>query len=359
MKNVEKIASVEMPVDEKLEIKKMRFTPDGEDSGKRISIVTGVHGDELEGQYVCWEVSRRIQEHPECLIGTVDIYPAMNPLGIDSITRGIPAFDLDMNRLFPGSRDGAMTEYIAAEIINDLMGSDLCMDIHASNIYLTELPQIRINELHEKELVPLAKAANVDFIWVHGASTVLESTLAYSLNSRGVPTLVVEMGVGMRITRSIGDQLTDGIFRLMRTLGIWTGKVAQVREPVISSDPDEVMFLNAAHSGIFVQEASHNTWLKKGESVGKVVDPLKGTVLEEVVSPEDGLLFTIREYPVVDEGSLMARILRIKKENGLKNVEEMEQIQKLEDGNLESDSQDLAAGAEYKLDGKSAERQGD
>lgn len=55
----------------------------------------------------------------------------------------------------------------------------------------------------------------------------------------------------------------------------------------------------------------------------------------------------------------MARILRIKKENGLKNVEEMEQIQKLEDGNLESNSQDLAAGAEYKLDGKSAERQGD
>lgn len=35
-------------------------------------------------------------------------------------------------------------------------------------------------------------------------------------------------------------------------------------------------------------------------------------MLEDVVSPEDGLLFTIREYPVVDEGSLMARILRTK-----------------------------------------------
>lgn len=150
MKKLENVTSVEMPVDEKLEIKKMRFTPDGNDSGKRISIVTGIHGDELEGQYVCYEVSKRIQEHPELLTGTVDIYPAMNPLGIDSITRGIPAFDLDMNRLFPGSGDGSMTEYIAAEIIRDLMGSDLCLDIHASNIYLTEVPQIRINELHEK-----------------------------------------------------------------------------------------------------------------------------------------------------------------------------------------------------------------
>lgn len=71
-----------------------------------------------------------------------------------------------------------------------------------------------------------------------------------------------------------------------------------------------MLFLNAGHSGIFIQEAKHNTWLKKGESVGKVVNPLDGTVLEDVVSPEDGLLFTIREYPVVDEGSLMARILR-------------------------------------------------
>ena len=310
MKKLEIITSVDMPVDEKLEIKKTRFTSDGRDCGKRISIVTGIHGDELEGQYVCWQVARKIQEHPELLTGTVDLYPAMNPLGIDSITRGIPAFDLDMNRLFPGSRDGAMTEYMAAETIKDLLGSDLCLDIHASNIYLTELPQIRINELHEKELVPIAEKANVDFIWVHGASTVLESTLAYSLNRSGVPTLVVEMGVGMRITRSIGDQLTEGIFNLMREMDIWQGEKTEVREPIVSADPEEVLFLNAGHSGIFIQEAKHNTWLKKGESVGKVVNPLDGTVLEDVVSPEDGLLFTIREYPVVDEGSLMARILR-------------------------------------------------
>lgn len=309
---VETIASAAMPVDEKLEIKKSRFSPMGRNSGKRISIVTGIHGDELEGQYVCYELARRIREHPECLTGIVDIYPAMNPLGIDSITRGIPAFDLDMNRIFPGTRDGAMTEYLAAEIIKELMGSDLCIDIHASNIYLTEVPQIRINEMHEKELVPLAKESNVDFVWVHGASTVLESTLAYSLNSRSVPTLVVEMGVGMRITRSIGDQLVDGIFNLMKTMDIWSGETPPVREPIISSDPDEVLFLNASRSGIFIQDARHNTYLKKGESVGKVVDPLNGAVLEDVVSPEDGLLFTIREYPVVDEGSLMARILKMK-----------------------------------------------
>ncbi len=313
---IQDVAKVSLPVDETLRIRKNRIAPKGGSSGKRISVVTGIHGDELEGQYVCYEIIRRINEHPECLKGTVDIYPALNPLGIDSVMRGIPAFDLDMNRIFPGRGDGDMNEYVAAEIIRDLEGSDLCLDIHASNIYLTEIPQIRINELHEKQLVPLAKLSNVDFIWVHGASTVLESTLAYSLNSRDVPTLVVEMGVGMRITKEYGDQLTDGIFRLMQELGIWEGEKIPVRTPVISRNPEEVTFLNAPVSGIFIKELSHGTQLVPGMRIGKIVNPLSGELLGEVTSPVEGWLFTVREYPVVDQGSLVARILTQTTEDG-------------------------------------------
>lgn len=320
----ETVVKVGFPVDEEFRICKNRIQPGagaseepqasgitegGGSAGKRISIVTGIHGDELEGQYVCFEIARRIREHPECLKGTVDIYPALNPLGIDSVTRGIPAFDLDMNRIFPGRMDGDMNEYVASEIIRDLEGSDLCLDIHASNIYLTEIPQIRINEQHQERLLPYAKLSNVDFIWVHGASTVLESTLAYSLNSRNVPTLVVEMGVGMRITMEYGDQLTDGIFRLMQELGIWEGPEIPVRTPVISQNPEEVTFLNAPVSGIFIKELSHGTMVKKGTEIGRVVNPLTGDVLCSVTSPVDGWLFTVREYPVVDQGSLIARIL--------------------------------------------------
>lgn len=305
---IETIAKVELPVDETLYIRKNRIKPLEEDFGKRISIVTGIHGDELEGQYVAFALQERIQQNIEYLKGTVDVYPGMNPLGIDSITRGIPAFDLDMNRLFPGNEEGDMTEYLASKIVKDLEGSDVCIDIHASNIYLEEIPQIRINELHAMELVPLAKKLNVDYIWVHAASTVLESTLAFTMNSRNVPTLVVEMGVGMRITRKYCEQLVDGIFYLMHEMGMWTGEVAPVREPIVSQD-GKVCFLNANVSGIFVSETEHWMDLKKGDLIGRIIDPLEGKVLDEIVSPVDGILFTLREYPVVDEGSLIARIL--------------------------------------------------
>lgn len=308
---IKTVASVGLPVDEVLSIKKRRIVPAKKTKDmKRISIVTGIHGDELEGQYVCFEVARRIEENIDKLNGIVDIYPAMNPLGIDSITRGIPAFDLDMNRLFPGNIDGNMTEYLAAEIMKDVSGSDLVVDIHASNIYLTEIPQIRINELHEDVLVPFAKASNVDFVWVHGASTVLESTFAYSLNSTGTPCLVVEMGVGMRITKEYGDQLTDGIFSLMKKLGIWSGRVKSPRKPIISSDPYDVSYLNASVGGLFIPKVHHWEKLKKGELIGQIIDPLSGKVLDNILSPVEGILFTIREYPIVDEGSLVGRLLR-------------------------------------------------
>ena len=205
---IETVASVGLPIDEKLMIQKNRMIPSRGLSGneKRISVVTGTHGDELEGQYVCYELQRRIKENIECLTGIVDVYPAINPLGIDSITRGIPGFDLDMNRIFPGLENGSMPEYIASKIIDDLSGSAAVVDIHASNIFLEEIPQVRINELSRDTLVQLAKHLNVDYIWVHSSATVLESTLAYSLNVIGTPTLVVEMGVGMRITKKYGDQ---------------------------------------------------------------------------------------------------------------------------------------------------------
>ncbi len=310
---IKDVVDISLPVDETFRIRKNRI--ENGSRTKRFSLVTGIHGDELEGQYVAFRINQILRENIDCVDGIVDIYPGMNPLGVDSVTRGIPAFDLDMNRIFPGRSDGDMNEYVASRLIDDIAGSDLVIDIHASNIFLTEIPQIRINEISAEHLVPLARKANVDLIWVHGAATVLESTLAYALNDRNTPTLVAEVGVGMRITKEYGDQLTAGILSLLKELGIYSGECPEVREPVISSDPDDVIFLNAPSSGIFIQTAHHGAILEKGEEVGIIVNPLTGDVLSRMVSPERGWLFTIREYPVTDQGSLIARILKKLPEN--------------------------------------------
>ncbi len=301
------IVSVGLPVDERLIIQKNIIT--GNKKGdKRICVVTGTHGDELEGQYVCFELNRLLQSNLQYLKGSVEIYPALNPLGIDSVTRGIPTFDLDMNRIFPGEEGGHQIEHIAHQITEDLKGANMVIDIHASNIFLREVPQVRISVEMAEKLVPFAQMLNIDFIWVHDATTVLQSTLSHSLNIQQTPTLVVEMGIGMRITREYGDRLIEGILNMMRQMDMWDGPVIdEVSKPEISTN-GEVCFLNADASGIILPNVSHSVNVKKGDLLCTIIDPLEGKVLQEIHSPVDGTVFTLRTYPVVYEGSLIARI---------------------------------------------------
>lgn len=302
------VTSLGLSVHEALELYKNHLEPlTGNDRGKRLCVITGIHGDELEGQYVVYLLNRRLQEHPEFLRGTVDIYPAMNPMGINTIQRGVPLFDLDMNRIFPGAADGPAAEYYAHEAIEDMRGADIAIDIHASNIFLRELPQVRISAETADRLVPLARELNVDFVWIHAAATVLQSTLAHSLNSIGTNCLVVEMGVGMRLTRAYAEQLTEGILNLMHSQGMWDGPVNPPRKPLVSRD--EVAFINADAAGIFVPAVTHNGRVETGDILGVIADPLTGHDKQIVTAPAAGLLFTLREYPVVYPGSLLARIL--------------------------------------------------
>ena len=304
---IETIATAALAVNENLHIQKRRIQ-NGK-SKKRLSLVTGTHGDELEGQYLAYIVGSYLDDHIDRLDGIVDIYPALNPMGIDSITRGVPMFDLDMNRVFPGSKDGTMIEMICSMIVDDIVGSDVCIDVHSSNIFLQEIPQIRMSVPTAPVLLPYAKMMNVDFIWVHDAATVLESTLAHTLNTRGTKTLVVEMGVGMRITKEYCKQLFDGIFNLLKELGMWSGETAPVREPIVS-EGREVGFVNSDAAGIFVPCVSFGETVEKGNHIGDVVDPLSSKIVEKVDAVCDGMIFTLREYPVVYGGSLLARILQ-------------------------------------------------
>lgn len=308
---IKTIVSTALPINERFAIRK-NIIKNGK-GNRRVCIVTGTHGDELEGQMVCYLVAKYLNEHIDLLDGTVEIYPALNPLGIDTIQRGIPNFDLDMNRIFPGNPNGTMAEQAAHLIVEDLKGADLVFDIHSSNLYLRETPQVRINVLNEKELVPLAQCLNIDFVWVHDAATVLESTLAHSLNSTGTKCLVAELGVGQRINHKMCNRLTLGIFNLMKDLGMWKGEIQQslISNPIVCKG-DNVEFLNAATSGIFITELKCGVVVAEGEEIGQIVEPMTGTVLSRVISPVEGYMFTIRAYPIVYEGSLMARIFRIR-----------------------------------------------
>lgn len=148
----------------------------------------------------------------------------------------------------------------------------------------------------------------MDMIWVHPSTMVNEGSLVYALNEIGVPAIVTESGTAFRIKYNYCEQVIDGIFCLLKELGIWQGEVVEPREAVVVQDED-IIYLNCETSGLFVTHKHLYQKVKKGDVIGIITKPIFGSVEEEIVAPEDGILITLREHPGVSEGTLVARIL--------------------------------------------------
>src|SRR5215831_14261839 len=101
------IVSLRLPYRDELTVRRTSFRGG---KGPRAAVVSGIHGDELEGLYVCHRLAAWLEElsktNPDALLGTVELYPGLNPLGLETLQRLMPVFDTDLNRNFPGHPEG-------------------------------------------------------------------------------------------------------------------------------------------------------------------------------------------------------------------------------------------------------------
>lgn len=167
-------------------------------------------------------------------------------MGLEAQVRDVPVFDIDMNTLFPGSTEGTVGEYTAALVLQDIKGSDICVDLHSSSVYLKELPQVRVNSDIADDILPYAARMNTDVVWVHPSSTVMEGSLAYSLNEIGVKSMVVESGVALMIDYDYADQIVEGLFSLMEYMGIWDG-CRDLLQQLLLTYSVYIMWVSIAH----------------------------------------------------------------------------------------------------------------
>ena len=309
------IVSFNSPLGGSIDITKHTFSPADSRPAIRISFVAGLHGDELEGVYICSRIIdylRTLQEtQPSAFRGEVNVYPAVNPSAINSGTRLWPYFSSDMNRTLGKTKSNNIPDQASRALIKDLMsGSDLVVDIHSSNLHLREMPQIRIIKDFADKLTPLAELCRVNLIWVHPMADLFESTLGYNLNHQKLPTLVVESGICLRINQKNCDQILTGFINLLQKTG--TLDLDNYSEPTMEAPkiakPGQVIQIHSRNSGLFVSNVKLGSIVGENELLGQIVNPVQGEVLESILSPEKGLLFTIRDQPLSYEGSLLARI---------------------------------------------------
>ena len=100
------------------------------------------------------------------------------------------------------------------------------------------------------------------------------------------------------------------MLNLLHETGTLNIKLDPVKEPKLVQS-DQVKMVQAYHSGLFIKQVEVGKFLEEGERLGKLIDPIEGSVLKEIVSPCSGLLFTLREHPLAQKGSPLARIVEI------------------------------------------------
>ena len=313
---IQTISCYQTPSGQRVEILKQFFPSSRKRPVKRVAFVSGLHGNELEGIYICHLLTKYLKElqksQPEAFLGEIHIYPAVNPQATDSATRLWPFLSIDFNRQFGISEGNSPATNCAEELINNLKASaDIVVDFHASNLHLKETPQIRITEGFHKKLIPLAIHCNVNLIWVHPSSAMFKSTLGYNMNQSKVPTLVIETGIALRINQNLANRILLGMLNLLYQVGVLVTKKPPptVDNPIIAH-PSQVIPIHTKYAGLFIGHTDIKKNITKGEIIGVVVDAKSGKTLQEITATEDGFLFTMREHPLVYPGALLGRIAK-------------------------------------------------
>lgn len=312
VKQVSTVFEIAMPIGEKWTVSRCRYQAK-ENAKGRLCIASGIHGDEMMGQLVVFGVAQRIMAQPECLAGTVDIYPMLNPLGLDIAERMVPAGTrLDMNRAFPGMENGTPMEAMCHHIMQDMLGADLVLDVHSSALNKSELYGVRMNARDAGKLLEEAKALCPEMIWVYPEKRAYDAQLTSALGAAGTPAMILMANECSRYPREDAGKVVEGIFCKMKEMGIWTGETAAKPDkeiPCVRTQKD-LCRITCTKPGMYVAQYRLGDWIEQGETLGVIIDALSGETQEEVLAPASGLVFTQRSYSAVYPGTLIARLCR-------------------------------------------------
>lgn len=264
----------------------------GSEPGPVLCLTGAVHGDEINGI----EIIRRVFSDldPEALAGSVIGIPIVNQVGFRRGSRYLPD-RRDLNRYFPGTRDGSSASRIAHSLFYEvIVHCDLLVDLHTGSFHRTNLPQLRA-DLAMPQVKDLA-AAFGGMVVVHSVGT--EGTLRREASHRGIPTVTLEAGEAQRVQV---DVVRDGAARigtLMHNLGM-TRRLFRwpQREPTYLNS----RWFRAEQGGLFISRVDLGEHVESGEELGVVVDPITGGEAP-LVSPWTGRVLGMALNQVVRPG---------------------------------------------------------
>ncbi|MBR3295100.1 MAG: succinylglutamate desuccinylase/aspartoacylase family protein [Clostridia bacterium] len=271
----------------------------GEGEGKTVLISAGVHGGEYPGVASASVVSSQLE--PSGVRGAVIFFNCLNYSGMMSMVDAhVPEDDKNINRAFPGSADGSVTERIKYWVANEVRPQvDFILDLHSGGQFetLSDLiffPTACGEQMRELTL-DISRHMDVNYLV---ASTARDGLYSYSCH-QGTPGIILERsGHGECSKKSIEQGIND-INNLLIYFGITEGSFIPVeREQKIF---ERTNYLTSDEAGFWYPEVQIDEDIDKGQKLGTIKDVF-GNMLREYHAEFDATVIYMQGGLIAQKG---------------------------------------------------------
>jgi N-alpha-acetyl-L-2,4-diaminobutyrate deacetylase len=239
--------------------------------GPTILFTGANHGDEYEGPVSLVKLARELD--PAMIRGRVIIIPFLNYPAFLNASRCSPLDGANMNRVFPGHRDGTITQMIADYVTREILPLVDCVcDIHSGGKTLRFIPFIGIHYLDDEELMERSRAAMAAF----GAPISLESVEVDSegmmdgvVENMGKVFMYTELGGGGTVSTETVGIAERGALNLLRHFGLIDEPVEPFPSRAMDM-PDARSFVISDHAGLFEPVADLGDVVEEGDLVCRI-----------------------------------------------------------------------------------------
>jgi len=241
--------------------------------GPSVLMVAGTHGDEWEGQIGLGKLIRSLQ--PTDITGRLVILPSANfPAALEG-KRTSPIDEGNLNRLYPGSADGTITEQIAYWIEHALLpGFDYAFDFHSGGSSLTYIPSALAPRPDDaarlRKIVGLLKAFGAPISYIAAAPQGGGRTFTSAAARQGVLAMGTELGGGGLVTPASIKVAEDGMRRVLAHVGLLHGAVPAPSPTRLTEIGGDDYYVYASDGGLFEPLVDLGAEVKAGQPAARI-----------------------------------------------------------------------------------------
>ncbi len=278
---------------------------------KALAVVGAIRGDEVEQQFTCASLINSLQEMEEngALIPGYEILviPSANPFSMNIGKRFWSMDNTDVNRMFPGYDKGETTQRIAAALFDSVKDYENGVQLASYYIPGEFIPHVRmLNTGYHPEHE--AQCFGLPYIFVKNVTPYDTTLLNYNWQLWETKAFSIYTGHTDLLSQVNVNVGLEALLRFMVNSGMLSCTVRPGYRSEVISDANFVT-LKTTHSGLLRKHKRAEESVKHGDLLAEILDPYEATVLEQIFSPVNGVVFFTQEKPLVLEGARAFQII--------------------------------------------------